>query len=80
MSATKWWQRRCGGGAPAGYGTPIILGEQPIRGLRYGLHWAYAPPGGGPCLLEEATWRNVAGVLVNTPRGRAWLYFRRWAA
>lgn len=80
MSVVTWWQHRTGGRVPAGYGTPLVLSPRRIYGIGYGVHLLHAPPGGGPCLRSEATWRNVAGVVVSTSRGSAWLFFRRWQA
>jgi hypothetical protein len=61
-----------------GYGTPICHSDRPVLGARYGLHWAYAAPDGGPVPRTETVWRNIAGILINTPRGAVWLHFRRW--
>lgn len=55
----------------------VITSGRPILGARYGLHWAHAAPGGGPVLRNEASWRTISGLLVNTPRGAVWLFFRR---
>lgn len=61
-----------------GYGSPVIVSDRPVLAARYGLHWVHARPDGGPCLRDQVSWRTVAGVMVNTPRGAVWLHFRRW--
>jgi hypothetical protein len=43
------------------------------------IGWIYSPPGGGLCPIDEATWRNIAGLFVRTPNGVLWLHFRRWS-
>lgn len=61
-----------------GYGTPVVVHDRPILGARYGVHWNYAPPDGSACRRDEATPRNISGIVINTPKGAIWLFFRRW--
>ena len=60
------------------YDKPVILTRHPLRGLEYGLHWTHANADGSSVLIGEESRRTIAGVVVNTPLGTAWLYFRRW--
>jgi len=58
---------------------PLKWSRRPIRGARYGLHWAHGKRGSSVMLRDEVSWRSISGVLVNTPRGAAWIYFRNWS-
>jgi hypothetical protein len=47
-----------------------------VLGARYGLHCNYRMPNGGPCLIIDANWRNIAGIMINTKWGVIWLSVR----
>jgi hypothetical protein len=59
-----------------GWYGPIIVARRPVLGARYGLHWNYRMPNGGPCLIIDANWRNIAGIMINTKWGVIWLSVR----
>lgn len=42
-----------------------------------GVHWLHARPGGGPVLVEDASWRNINGILIRTRNSQTFLHFRR---
>lgn len=55
----------------------IPKGKRYFR-LRLGPGWIYAERDGGPCLRDQTSWRKISGIWINTPRGCAWIQFRRF--
>lgn len=57
---------------------PIKWSNRRILGSRLGLMLVYGKDGRNLILKTDVSWRAISGVVVNTPRGALWLYFRNW--
>ena len=40
--------------------------------------WVQAEKGGGPVLIDDASWRKISGLQVHVGTWQLWIHWRRW--